>query len=320
MNHNQTPKSKSYDRDPRSVEGRYRNFRDEILSRQRAGDTNFARSLSSRIRREFPELLETCFKTTEVVIQHKRLLVPKLYQLLGIEFEGTCKQCGTPVKFNGNSMKPRDFCSVACAQQNPTVRCKVSSTHNMKSREEKRRIANEAKKTRNATYEREWGGLHPMQTQDVLLAHQKSCFSLKPFTDRRGRVHLYQGYEDVVLRMLDSDPEVSHFFTTASGKLPSFVYKSRVVKVGKRPPVYHPDIGVVFKSGQRLLIEVKSDHTLGGVKNPPLYEVNRQKFIAADAACKAQVGCRFRVVIVPSKGNGVVPEDIEVLSASAFRP
>lgn len=121
--------------------------------------------------------------------------------------------------------------------------------------------------------------------------HIGAGFKYKTYIDLIGVQHKYQGYENVLLELLDTSPKI-RYFDSGKNNVPKIKYR---LHGSEMACTFHPDIVAVSKEGERrYVIEVKSTYTL-------YYHLwinrNRAKFKAASEWCKDN-GCEFWLALV----------------------
>jgi hypothetical protein len=119
-------------------------------------------------------------------------------------------------------------------------------------------ISAKAQKSRQRTFKKRYGVEHPLQVREIFdrqqaAAHTRKCVKI-------GDHEFYvQGYEDLVLQWLHEERNIKprQIAVTADEGVPTVWYKDR----GKNR-AYFPDMLLTSAKAQ-VLIEVKSDHTMG---------------------------------------------------------
>lgn len=229
------------------------------------------------LRDNFPELY-IASRTSVRSISNERLLIS-----LGLPYTGKCSYCQNTVTLIG--FRLRKFCSRQCAQS-----------------------SEETKSLKVENYKDRIGVSHHMQVPGALERAQKTRMTRHPYTDKKGAVHWYQGYENIVLSYLDRSKVVKEF-STECVYLPLIPYEHN-----EKPHTYRPDISVSLKDGRRLIIEVKSTWTLKG----RWFEgVNKAKFKAAKEFCCGS-GLEFWVILIEGKEMRWIEDGLKTVAV--FRP
>lgn len=166
------------------------------------------------------------------------------------------------------------------ASMNPKVRAKISSSLNNLWQDPERSAVVRGKMV--ATFQERWGDDHPSKNADY---HEKHPGYKNYTLERDGRCYQYQGYEDVVI-----NEALDQGLLVKSTGLPTIRWG------GGR--VYHPDLLLHNKrTGNTIMVEVKSIWTLHRVNYGQSLETNLQKFKAARGVC-AERGWVFYLALV----------------------
>lgn len=273
----------------------------------------FKRGLSLHLRSHYLDL----FQQVEIVQpgNHgcKTFDLPKLIQLLGLPYTGECQTCGGPTEYSPKYYGPPKFCSNSCIGMSPEVRLKKANTsilhfgveHPLQSVELRKRSRENYKKKHGVdhpmktaagkahyklTLLRKFGVENVMQRPEVFEKAKHSHRRRKTFRSANGLDFVCQGYEPQVIDFLDKHPNVKRFTTRTPG-MPVVPYKFK--GMARR---YFPDIFVRLKDGRKLVVEVKSNYTIGLDKTDVL-AMNLKKFKAAHKFCKDN-GAYFWIALV----------------------
>lgn len=144
------------------------------------------------------------------------------------------------------------------------------------------------------TLEARTGFRHALQNPLSMSQARDSSFGSKMFkSPTTGKLYKCMGYEPKLLEILDVK---GYKYTTKNVGVINYVDEAGKARV------YHPDVKAVSPSGTKMMLEVKSVHTLN--TNLPR---NLKKFRYANKACKEQ-GAVFRLVVF-EKGRTVTVDN-----------